>query len=1537
MQTWKEEELLVILEEHLPQDLTPEQIEAINSASQNSPKLREAILESLGFEDALAASYAPEPLDVSELIRRCQDWARQQRRGRWSSFARSVLAIVIVSAVSVGAWAIIQHFDSKSMPVAQQPPALDHHEPSSPSQLGDADQSQESEGHAEAPGLLADSTPQGTSVAVVESPEAEPLPEFDPAWRMYDDPALRGDQAWQNTLHKILLPRLPWRARRRPSGQISLDGTYVATTPKADGLRLRFAFSELTRLQWYFWQANGTDGVLVRWDAPTASLRAFSVHRKEVPEQNLRFRSDAGDLTSLPDDAMTRIDSNIDFKWNKQNLPAIEDGPGRVLACWHGAIQFPSGGDWRLAATTKGTVSILLDGNPVMFHGAISESKTSFSYHHMDAKEGEKPAIRDLEIQYYGDPEGDGLRLEWIRGHTGTSPRRVVPPDAFFLNDGDAAQHGLRATFLFSTEVDYLGPIEIGHMIAHDQSLWLRRFGTGSIDVRYEAGAIRLSRGDIELLVIPADEPDQFVMQTQCVLRGAEVLRIAESTVDVRSAKQRKVRGANNDYQHALVADQWAPEHEGDAAGLQIRSVDGGLEFLRQDSQAGQTALLPFDEAGGCEVTVRVDQATSGTGIVLKTPAADRHNLRLMVGEHDGHRVLYTNVLDPPHLRQCAERGWLVADQFWIRCEVAMNHTRMLFSNDAESWVAIQYRQFAPDTLIQPQFRIGVLAEHGEGARVLQLGELKVERLYGLEGLAEESWLAAAKRRLKSAEDWQASFQSILDAPEEGVSPSDWAVACHLAALHQPTTRTVREESVGKLLLAAVRADVSWDRLYPALVDLPRRLSTNKEMLSRGELAKVYRAMAMHLWNAGRRDELGRLVDAWHRQHWVSPAFLEEARLPEDLARFTLLGAAIEEDWDQLLTVSSREVFYSKTSRFSNRPINDATVRLAVWLQHTAAKRKAPENATEAKILAEWADRRMPNLPLPHPLVVEDRSRELETTWQEVRIAVAARQWDVAADAMLRLPAKDELVPVSSDDALRVSSRIAVGRLLGEYAALAEAINRKQRVGRMRLTRGMKYDDIDLVESVATLFSGTEVGRAATATLADRDLSRGEFLLAAGRYRSLLKGAEPSREDELQAKYRLAVAMGGQLLGTPTGKPVTLGGRTYPAEKFEKILQQAATVVVRSANLRNVRGANNDYHVAHSLTLAVPKTPTWEPTFFRTLAENRHAVRMFENPIDLGWASNDGHLFLHQQGRLTAIDTASGKTLFEVTEPIESNAEPRNGSIHPLVYGQYVIVPFYWATRSELTCFDRQTGAAVWRRPLDDAVISSPTASGDTLLTLSVKRQGGFGDVVLRRISPSSGSSLLTRVVARFRLGDALFQVGRLASHEDRILMRVGCTIICCDSAGSLQWVARLPYIPWEIRSYVSWADPWNWLHGQSLSDLLVIDDRVVATAPGSWNVECRDIRSGALVWRHQHPDLRHIVGQSEDRVIVATGGETLELDAATGLTAVGRSANSRGERIVHGADNDHAAFTDGQRLYRLRYADEKKVQIVLQVLESEE
>jgi len=169
-----------------------------------------------------------------------------------------------------------------------------------------------------------------------------------------------------------------------------------------------------------------------------------------------------------------------------------------------------------------------------------------------------------------------------------------------------------------------------------------------------------------------------------------------------------------------------------------------------------------------------------------------------------------------------------------------------------------------------------------------------------------------------------------------------------------------------------------------------------------------------------------------------------------------------------------------------------------------------------------------------------------------------------------------------------------------------------------------------------------------------------------------------------------------------------------------------------------------------------------------------------------------------------------------------------------------------------------------------------------------------------------------------------------------------------------------------------------------------------VAAAPNSWNIECREIRTGQLIWRYQHPALRRVLGASGEHLIVVTAGELLALDAATGRVAWSRtladpayradaargtdprrgldvtpavvmdeggdilvidsSGPDGGMRIrrVRGTDgrflsplevegvsnqpiNYVRAFSDGQRLYRLGIGGERTEQYVLQVLESEE
>jgi len=917
MQT--EEELLAILEEHLPEDLTAEQVEALHAGVQGSLRLREAILESLGLEHAVAASYAPEPLDVGELIRRYRDRARQQRRARWRSVAWFVLAIVAASAVSLGVWAIVQHWGSESTRLAERPPAADHRELAPQSQPIDAntdtDRDREGVNPGEEPDPPTDATPPTAGGPVVEP--SEPLPDFEPAWRLYDDRALRGDRTWQTALHKVLLPVGASVIARGgdDEGRFELDGTFVAMRPNPDGRRVRLAFSGLDRMQWYFWQENGTDGVLIRWHAPTQSLRAFSIHRDVVPRQTPRFASEATGLQWLRGDGVTGTNRNIDFTWDSQDLPLKEIGSGRILSRWRGFVRFPGGGRWKFAVTTKGMVSVFLDGERVLYRQASSTPETSVanvpyvgSYYE---RENSKPIVRNIEIRYLGRPQDDGLRLEWERSASDVSDpvrrrdaiaRHVVPAEAFVAGDAEqGAPGGLAATHHFSLRDGFIGPIQVGHLIATDNGAWRRCFGGGSLDVLYASGAIRLVRGDSELLAAAMDPPDRFVMDTRCTLRNAEVLRLAPMR-DFGDLAGCSVATSV----HPLDANQWIEGREFAAPGIEVRSVDDDLEFSRRDSLESHAALLAVEGDAGCELTARIDEATTGTGILLRHPAVGRSDLGLTVGEHRGRRVLYTTSRGRGYIQDYFDRGWFVADRFWIRCAVGLNHVRMEFSNDGMSWIAADRGHMSSVTDPKQPFHIGVRVAEGGGARLLRLGELQVRRLHGLEDLADERAFSLACKNLESIEDWRASFQAILDAPIDGVTRAQWAVACHLAALYQGGPVSERERSVIEFLRAATRANVPWERLRPALVELPRRVSFDDYGFSPRDLAELYQDIARRLWNSGRRDELTALANAWYGQHWRPTYSREMSRLPAPLARFSLFGMAIESDWENLFAGALR-------------------------------------------------------------------------------------------------------------------------------------------------------------------------------------------------------------------------------------------------------------------------------------------------------------------------------------------------------------------------------------------------------------------------------------------------------------------------------------------------------------------------------------------------------------------------------------------------------------------------------------------------------
>ena len=51
----------------------------------------------------------------------------------------------------------------------------------------------------------------------------------------------------------------------------------------------------------------------------------------------------------------------------------------------------------------------------------------------------------------------------------------------------------------------------------------------------------------------------------------------------------------------------------------------------------------------------------------------------------------------------------------------------------------------------------------------------------------------------------------------------------------------------------------------------------------------------------------------------------------------------------------------------------------------------------------------------------------------------------------------------------------------------------------------------------------------------------------------------------------------------------------------------------------------------------------------------------------------------------------------------------------------------------------------------------------------------------------------------------------------------------------------------------------------------LVAEERVYATQPGVWGVECMDIESGRLLWRQGDGDLTRLAGMVGERLILST------------------------------------------------------------------
>jgi outer membrane protein assembly factor BamB len=264
---------------------------------------------------------------------------------------------------------------------------------------------------------------------------------------------------------------------------------------------------------------------------------------------------------------------------------------------------------------------------------------------------------------------------------------------------------------------------------------------------------------------------------------------------------------------------------------------------------------------------------------------------------------------------------------------------------------------------------------------------------------------------------------------------------------------------------------------------------------------------------------------------------------------------------------------------------------------------------------------------------------------------------------------------------------------------------------------------------------------------------------------------------------------------------------------------------------------------------------------------------------EIGYALKDGILLIHQHAKLTAYDLVGRRQLWQKHESGRDLSSFAAEPATPLIHGSRVYVPFFRERKTELTCFDLHKGDVVWRQVFDDALAGDPIAVGPWLYVFSVRREvGGYGDLILRRLVPETGESVMAERVLRVRYGEELFRVGRPQLVSDAIVFRCGSSLVSCDLLGATRWIRRLTLVPPGVDAAL--------FDFQAMSDFVVDGDRIVVTAPGSPHVVCVNARTGEEMWSYLQPRLRRMVGRRGDSVVIATVNHLEAIDLKTGRIA---------------------------------------------------
>ena len=669
-----DDELVHMLHETLPQDLTEAQIAQLRTAMRSSPVVREALLEELRLETGLAARLVPEHMAAQEFIERLQQLAFDRGRIRW--FWRWMI-LLLVGGIAIGgvafAWKLSQ--EKPKDPIAINSPAKDGKDGGE-----SIDPNKDSNSKTGVAVVAKKNDPvkgNGSDAGPKVDPNAPPpLPPLSPPWKLFDDATARGSYGWAANLEAFVRPlggaNLNYNSNEK---DYHVRGQYALYPPSEEGRVIRLRLTDPRSLKFTLW--GKSQGVMLDMGNDRI-FRGYTMSRKPQGKNPHDFPPYI-DSRFLRRNVIDRVDPEINFNWGGGSPGSGIDADGFAIR-WTGTIDVPRDGDYEFILTSDDGVTLYVDGKRLLgdwIERSASESRGSVTL---------TKGVHDIVLEYY-ESNGDALvKMEWQGPEIN---RQVVPADVLRTARGDAGKPGLAAKYCWGPELKDDGDNEEIRLAADDGSKW-RQMREGTFDLRYQKGHVLLCRGDVIMLAVPMPEaPIEMTMESEGRLWLAEHLHLAPlpDSAFAKPAVNPASRMAGD------VDWQITPPDRAKLVNMTPQE-DRSMVFTRPDPKQNVDFRFetPIDLPQGGQVTVEVIESTTDMFIGFQIPG-DNGGLQVGIGQYGDQRVICWDPNNRGDVEQRFKQGYAVPERFYLRGEYSLGRLTVLISADGQGWRRFETRE----------------------------------------------------------------------------------------------------------------------------------------------------------------------------------------------------------------------------------------------------------------------------------------------------------------------------------------------------------------------------------------------------------------------------------------------------------------------------------------------------------------------------------------------------------------------------------------------------------------------------------------------------------------------------------------------------------------------------------------------------------------------------------------------------------------------------------------------------------------------------